>query len=97
MANKAKKIKWLPRYSSTMEDDNMGRWARVAYAGRFTSMGFFRGKVCQWEIAWVKKIKDHNKFSIHPQYPFKGEYCHDTLEGAMKEVEQTFKHFIRNV
>ena len=49
-------VRWFPRYSSTMEDDDMGRWARVAYAGKFDNMGFWRGKVCRWEIAWVKKL-----------------------------------------
>jgi hypothetical protein len=39
-------IKWDSRYSSTMENDDMGRWARVAYAGKFDNMGFKNGKIC---------------------------------------------------
>lgn len=90
-------VRWLPRYSSTMEDDDMGRWARVAYAGKFDNMGFYRGKVCHWEIAWVKKldIKGELKFTINYLYPSNGKHLFDNLEDAQKEVEQTFRWFMK--
>src|SRR5690554_3438747 len=86
-------VRWFPRYSSTMDDDDMGRWARVAFAGKFNNMGFWRGKVCRWEIAWVKKLessKGELKFVVSYLYPSKGKHLFDNLEDAKKEVEQTF-------
>jgi len=111
MAKKAQKTKktnpiviaWLSRYSDTMEDDKIGRWARVAYAGNFNSgMPFYRGKVSRWEIAWVKRIKDPKNegktyYSVSPDFPFKGNHVHDTLESAQKEVETHFRWFIKMV
>ena len=90
-------VRWLPRYSSTIEDDDMGRWARVAYAGKFDNMGFWRGKVCRWEIAWVKKmdIKGELKFTISYLYPSNGKHLFNDLEAAQKEVEQTFRWFMK--
>ena len=96
-------IAWLSRYSDTMEDDDMGRWARVAYAGKFDNgIGFYRNKVARFEIAWVKRIenpKDKNKYyySVSPDFPFKGKHVHDTLESAQKEVETHFRWFIKMV
>ncbi len=95
-------IIWRHRYSSTMEDDKMGRWARVAYAGK-TNGGFplIDGMICEWEIAWVKKIKDPasnlflNKFIISPLFPFHGKYIFDSLEEAQTEVDKHFRHFIK--
>ena len=37
-------IKYIPRYSSTDEPDEQGRWARVAY---------FKDKV---QIAWISLV-----------------------------------------
>lgn len=90
-------VRWIPRYSSTMEDDKMGRWARVAYAGKFDNNGFYRGKVCRWEIAWIKKleIKGELKFTISYLYPSNGKHLSDNLEDAKKEVEQTFRWFMK--
>lgn len=93
------KIQWLPRYSSDMNDDDMGRWARVAYAGKLEGVSFCRGKVCRWEIAWIKKCPVPKtkkiKFVVNPQYPYTGKYSFDTLEDAQNEVEVTFRWFIK--
>lgn len=90
-------VRWLPRYSSNMEDDDMGRWARVAYAGKFDNIGFYKGKVCRWEIAWVSKliVKGDLYFAISYKYPNNGETIFKNLEAAQKEVEQTFRWFIK--
>jgi len=90
-------VEWLPRYSTTMEDDKVGRWARVAYAGKFENAGFYRGKVCRWEIAWVKKLetKDGLKFIANYLYPSNGQYVFNNLEDAKKEVEKSFRWFIK--
>lgn len=91
-------VHWLPRYSETMEDDDTGRWARVAYAGKLDNinLGFFRGKVCRWEIAWIKKLHFNNKlyFTISYKYPNNGKSMFDDLPKAKKEVEKTFRWFI---
>ena len=89
------KIKWLPRYSETMEDDKQGRWARVAWAGD-TKHVFFNGKPCQWEIAWVKKLDSGSKkFFINYLYPSNGGMRFDTLKECQKEVEKTFRWFMK--
>lgn len=94
-----KPIRWQNRYSNTMEDDKMGRWARIAYAGRFDNMGVFRGKVCQWEIAWVKKVKHEGKvvFTVDYLFPSQFESVFFSLQEAKLNVDKAFKHFIRNV
>lgn len=90
-------IRWDSRYSDTMEDDKSGRWARVAYAGKFDNMGFWRGKICRWEIAWVKKthIDDKLRFSVNYFFPSNSKYVFDDLKTAQKEVEKSFKWFIK--
>lgn len=90
-------VRWLPRYSETMADDNMGRWARVAYAGKFNNIGFYRGKVCRWEIAWISKIKLDNevKYLVQYKYPSNGKAVHTYLKDAQKEVEKTFQWFVK--
>ncbi len=94
-------IEWRPRYSSDMEDDEMGRWARVAYAGKTDgAFPLIDGMICQWEIAWVKKMKDPTKekfykFVISPNFPFQGDYVYDTLEEAQTNLDKYFRHFIR--
>jgi hypothetical protein len=89
-------VRWDPRYSFTMEDDDMGRWARVAYAGTFDNMGFTDSKVSRWEIAWIKKniINEKVKFIITYYYPSNDKYLFDNLEDAQKEVEESFRWFI---
>ena len=89
-------VRWLPRYSETMEDDKQGRWARVAYAGKFDNIGFYKDKVCRWEIAWVKKIdiKGELKFTVSYLYPSNSKHIFDNLEDAQKEVEQSFSWFM---
>lgn len=93
---KEKRIVWLTRYSSTMEDDAYGRWARVAYAGELENDGFSDGKVCRWDIAWVNKlvIPEGIKFTVRYLYPSDGKVLFDNLEDAQKEVEETFQWFI---
>ena len=89
-------VRWLPRYSETMEDDKQGRWARVAYAGKFDNIGFYKDKVCRWEIAWVKKIdiKGELKFTVSYLYPSNSKHIFDNLEDAQKEVEDSFSWFM---
>jgi len=94
------KIEWTSRYSSTMENDKMGRWARVAYAGRFDKI-FMRGKPVRWEIAWIKKLTDprtgewHNKlFVVHPSFPYNGKHTFKTLAAAKRAVNNEFNRFI---
>ena len=60
MKLKKQKIQWECRYSVTNEDDKHGRWARVAYAGRFGNLGIFKNHICRWEIGWIKKLKGEN-------------------------------------
>lgn len=88
-------VRWLPRYSDTMENDKQHRWARVAYAGRFDNIGFYRGKVCRWEIAWIKKLQDTKKFTVIYLYPSNGKSVFDSVKEAKKEVEQTFRWFMK--
>lgn len=90
--NVAVEIKWENRYSDTMEDDKQGRWARIAYAGRFKSWGFYRKKVAYWQIAWVKKCQD--KFTVHTNFPVVTVGVFDTVELAKAAVEKDFKWFI---
>ena len=89
-------IKWDNRYSSTLEDDNMGRWAKVAYAGRFDNVGFLNEKVCRWQIAWISKIDlGDKKFMVRYDFPNWGKTTFDTLEQAKLEVEEKFRWFIQ--
>jgi len=94
-------IRWDSRYSDTMEDDWRGRWARIAYAGRLTNgcVPFYYGKVCYWEIAWIKKVKFKGivKFTVNPIFPYTGGLVFDTLDEAKKEVEKHFRWFIKMV
>ena len=90
-------IQWDYRYSETMEDDNIGRWARVAYAGKFVNGGFFRRKVSRWEIAWIKKLVHKGKihFVINYYFPTNSVILFPDLEAAKKEVEKNFRWFIK--
>jgi|GEM_PF-1595870 len=93
----AANVRWLTRYSSTMENDKQGRWARVAYSGKFDNNGFWRGKCCRWEIAWIKKliINDEIKFTVNYLYPSNGKFLFDNVAAAKKEVNKTFRWFIK--
>ena len=31
-------VRWESRYSETMENDKFGRWARIAFAGKFNHL-----------------------------------------------------------
>ncbi len=97
-------IKWDERYSSTMEDDKQGRWARIAYAGNFNNKVPFtiEGAHDRFEIAWVKKLystfgnETKLKFTVSPKFPYSGEFMFETLEEAKSEVENRFRFFIQN-
>jgi hypothetical protein len=80
-------IKWTNRCSRIMEDDAIGRWARVAYAGDF-SRTFYRGKNCYFEIAWIKKVKINTsiKFLVKYNYPSSGKITFEDVDSAKKEV-----------
>ncbi len=93
---------WRPRYSNTMDDDDMERWSRVAYSGKAKgAFPLIDGMICEWEIAWIKKIKDPiskkntGKFVISPNFPYQGTYVFDTEEEAKVDVEKYFRHFIK--
>jgi len=92
-------VTWRSRYSDSINDDKFGRWGMVAYSG--SDKVFSKGKVCRWEIAWIKKMKNEegefmNRFTISPEFPYRGKYSFETLEEAQKEVEIYFKWFIKN-
>lgn len=92
-------LTWQTRYSDTMEDDNKGRWARVAYAGDHKK-ALIDGKICYWEIAWITKLIDKGKlyFAVHYMFPATIQnHLFDTLEHAKMEVEDSFKWFLKCV
>jgi hypothetical protein len=91
------KLLWLPRYSDTMEDDNLGRWARVCYAGNLSDDGFIDGKVSRWEIAWIKKVLSSYglKFVVDYQFPCNSTRIFDNVGDAKAEVERQFQWFIK--
>lgn len=96
MKSEQKLIEWECRYSNTLVPDKFGRWARVAYAGRLNGTGIYRGKVCRWQIAWIKQTHD-SKFIFTPHFPISIntiEYA--TEEQARKAVEEEFAYFIKN-
>ena len=85
---------WDERYSNTLEDDKFGRWARIAYAGRG---GMRDGRVSNFELAWISKIKSDNgevRYDIRPSFPFKGKTLHLTIEDAKQEVEDALSFFL---
>lgn len=93
-----KKVKftWDERYSSTMQPDDMGRWARIAYVGNF---GIKEGKITVFEVAWIKQ-KEHNNeilFVVSPSFPYQSKYVFKTLEEAKESVEKEFNWFINNL
>lgn len=89
-------IKWSNRYSDDMNNDDMGRWARVAYAGNFKFNGYFKNKrPIIFQIAWISKLKD--RFSVTYYFPTCSPVCFTDLESAKKEVEYSFKFFIENI
>ena len=85
-------IKWRDVYSDTMEPDKHGRWARKAMLGDFENV-IVDGKSAIFEIAWIKIIE--TKFVISLLFPdHHNNYVFDTLEEAMKEVENKFNFFM---
>jgi len=90
MKIKKVKIRWLNRYSDDMSIDRHGRWAIVAYAGKFG--GGSKIFVNRWEIAWIRK--HNNKFIVNLLFPSQSRVLFENLEDAKKEVEKTFTHFI---
>lgn len=99
-----KEIRWVSRYSDTMEDDKQGRWARVAYIG---SESIWDGEFLStnFELAWIKKVQfthidGHNVsgFSVSCKFPSpKIKPIYDTLQEAAEDVEQQFDWFIKHV
>ena len=95
------KIVWQNRYSQTMENDKHGRWGRTAHAGYFNPpVGFYRGKIAVWEIAWIKKLEHEGnlKFIVSFDFPTKsmgGVY--DSVEEAQAKVGKEFRWFIKMV
>lgn len=90
------RVEWASRYSDTMEDDDCGRWARVAYAGIFDEFGFVDGKASRWEIAWILKVPNVNKFQIKYNFPSVQHVVYDDLEDVKKKVEENFNWFIKS-
>lgn len=97
MSKKSKKIVyWSSRYSITMENDDKGRWARIAHAGNLNL--FHKGKKVFWDIAWVEKFTEGGKTKFLVKYYFPNssyKAFHNNLEDAKKEVEKNFKWFIK--
>lgn len=92
-------VKFSNRYSSTNEPDEMGRWAIVAYAGRFNGtakIGFYKRKICRWEIAWIKKLSK-NKYCIHFKFPNNTETVFNTIPECKTAIKQAFTHFVKTV
>jgi hypothetical protein len=87
---------WDERYSFTMQPDDIGRWARIAFVGK---PGFKSIKSTQFEIAWIYQnlTKEELLFIIKPQFPFKGKYIAKTLDEAKQIVEEEFEWFINNI
>jgi len=94
-------ITWIQIYSSTDEDDEHGRWAIEAIAGKQKGNPFIRGKVAQFTIARIKKVKDnktgqHLGFCVSPVYPYHGKYFFNTVDECKLDVEQSFTWFLKN-
>jgi hypothetical protein len=89
-------VKFTHRYSATDAPDNLGRWAIIAYAGRFKQQfGNYRGKCCRWNIAWISKIE--NKYLIHYYFPNNAKHIFDTLPQCKIAIKQAFTHFVKTV
>lgn len=89
------KVIWEDSYSSTMEDDEFGRWARIAHAGD-KKIWNKKEELCFWQIASIGKLifEDKIKFTINCVFPYSGKYVFDTLENAKKTIEKNFSYFI---
>ena len=100
---KTKPITWHSRYSDTMDNDDMGRWARIATIG--SNNIWENHKLANFELAWIKKlsfthIDGHNVsgFTVTTYFPSPAiKPMYDTLEQAMNDVEEQFKWFMKNV
>lgn len=82
-------ITWINRYSDTMEEDKLGRWARIAYIGEGSEA---------IDIAWIRKVTfSEYKFSfiVDFKFPRKGEILFNTFQEAKKQVEKDLKQFIK--
>lgn len=82
-------VKWISRYSDTMEDDKFGRWARIAFVGK---------GIYAVEIATIRKVTfPEYKFSfiVDFTFPRRGEILFKTLEEAKKQVEEDLEIFIK--
>ena len=82
-----------------MDNDKFGRWARVAWVGKFNAMGFYRNKVCRWQAAWISKktIAKVKYFYVQYSFPNNGDVLFSDLIGAKKEVEKQFNWFNKMV
>jgi hypothetical protein len=90
------KFRWDERYSSTMQPDDMGRWARIGYVG---NPKIKEGKYTLFEVAWIKQ-KEHNNeilFVVSPLFPYKSKYLFNSLDDAKVEIEKEFNWFIGNL
>jgi hypothetical protein len=92
-----KQIKWSFRYSDTMDDDNKGRWARIAYAGKFSGLGFYKNRVSVFQIAWITKLHTEKgmKFYVSYKFPSNSDCVFDDLPAAKKAVEKSFYWFLK--
>lgn len=97
MKHERKLIEWECRYSNTSLPDKFGRWARIAYAGRLNGTGIYRGKVCRWQIAWIKQTEEGERFTINFLFPISiNTRYYDSEQEARDVVEKEFAYFIKN-
>ena len=94
-------VYWDERYSSSMEDDKFGRWARVAFCGNRTES--FADKISWFQIAWIKKHIDHvtnqweGKFTIKYYIPYDQGHIFNDLESAKLAVEKSINWFVKMI
>ena len=90
------KVYWLPRYSTTMQDDKQGRWAIVGHCGN--KKQFVDGKAAFWEIVWISKVRDNGfetgKFYIKPNFPYSGKFVFNSVLAAKNAVTRGLNWFI---
>lgn len=89
------KIRWNCRYSTTMDDDDRGRWARVGVVGDFDNI-FRDQKAAVFQVCWIDKlvVGDNLKFTVKPEFPYGGPHSFDSLESAQTEIESRFNFFL---
>lgn len=89
------KIVWQTRYSDTDEDDQFGRWARIAKCN---------GRIVSW-INRTKFVNIENKDEVLYQakcfFPLYGEheyFDHDkNLENLKNKIEKEFNAYIKDI